>query len=362
MNTYFEEIQRSFRSKVPGWDKIPTGDPMKILAEAVARCMESTEERYRGLLDRTLRLSPALYGFRPRPATAAVVELTLNGNSKMKAEQVLAALTVLSFRAGDRKFEASLVEEGVLVPGASLKVKASIVEILTDYQLGALKGENWEEIDLPVGATGSLDRVTLKFPDDTRREITAAAEAVLLTDSSASMDQFFPSASGIVIPFAQALCGSYRAKVQAVAPTLAVAVNPADIPSEEIKFVADKSAKIAEASLGATVSEVVAKESDLEFHRRFQMVQKHALMAFQGSPAVSLEEIQSFIASEFPAAGAPQLSVDMEKETVFVTISQPVSVLEKSRMRRQIEAKIGLRYELVLQTPVVAEEGVGNVH
>jgi|GEM_PF-5111113 len=362
MNTYFEEIQRSFRSKVPGWDKIPTGDPMKILAEAVARCLESTEERYRGLLARTLRLSPALYGFRPRSATAAVVELTLNSNSKMKSAQVLAAQTVLSFRAGDRKFEASLVEEAVLVPGEALTVKASLVEILTDYQLGALKGENWEEIDLPVGATGSLDHVTLKFPDDTRREITAALEAVLLTDSSASTDQFFPSASGIVIPFAQALCGTYRAKVQVVAPILAVAVSPADIPSEEIKFVADKSAKIAEASLGATISEVVAKESDLEFHRRFQMVQKHALMAFQGSPAVSLEEIQSFIASEFPAAGAPQLSVDMEKETVFVTISQPVSDLEKSRMRRQIEAKIGLRYELVLQTPVVAQEGVGNVH
>jgi hypothetical protein len=362
MNSYFEEIQRSFRSKVPGWDKIPTGDPMKILAEAVARCLESTEERYRGLLDRALRLSPALYGFRPRPATAAVVELTLNGNSKMKASQVLTAQTVLSFRAGDRKFEASLVEEGVLVPGEPLSVKASLVEVLTDYPLGALKGENWEEIELPVGATGSLDRVTLKFPDDTRREITAAAEAVLLTDSSASMDQFFPSATGIVIPFAQALCGSYRAKVQAVAPVLTVAVSPADIPTEEIKFIADKSAKIADATLGARVSDVIAKESELEFHRRFQMVQKHALMAFKGSPAVSLEEIQSFITSEFPAAGAPQLGVDMEKESVFVTLFQPVSDLEKTRMRRQIEAKIGLRYELVLQTPALAEEGAGNVH
>lgn len=363
---FHEQIQAVFRKRIPSWDEVPVGDPVKVMAEAIAVSLSQTEVRYQDLLDQLVARIPLLLGFQPRRAEAARVRVKITPNAKLKAVAEVPAGAVLGFKSGERKFEVRISAPCSVLPGVATTGEGVILEVLPGRNLGGLSGSSWETLPLPIGLVDVPEELTLRFPDDTVKTLTRFSAEALMSGVSASdlETAFVPSLDAITIPAADKLIAGYNALVQVHVPTMRVAVDPATIPMTDLKYSGEKGATFGEITVDSKLSSPVSAESDAEFRKRFQFVLQHALVAFHESAAFTVDEVESLVRYQFPGLDVA-VDVDTELETVAVRV-QPgaeggLDAFQKRTLRHLVEQKVSLRYEVVIYEGAAKRQGALNV-
>ena len=363
-NPYFEEIQTVFRSRIPGWDEVPVGDPVKVMAEALALTLFSADTRCRELLNHVVDNIPCILGFRPAAAVAGGVRVRISPSAKLRAAVEFPAGAAFAFKQGERRFEVKLDTSCVLSPGEVLLAEGSIAEIVENRLLGNLEGTSWESLPLPGGLLEAPQTLTIRFPDETSKVLQGLkADGLLQAGASRILsDSFVSSFDRVSIPASDKHVAGYRAMVRLHAPELRMVCDIRSLPCSEFKFVGDKGAQLADVALEAATSEPTPAETFLDFQKRFQFVQQHALVAFNGSLAQSSDELQATLKAQFPSIHC-EVDTDSENETVSVSVPLGTDALVKRQIRHLTENKVSLRYEvMVVDRDMQTESGVQRVH
>jgi hypothetical protein len=361
LNEYQSAIDQVFRNHFPTWEQVPGGDPIRVLSEALAVSLQQTEARYQSLLHRVVQQAPVLMGLRPRRATAARVQLNVVASAKNTETVVVPGGRVFSFKAADRKFEAVVVSEVLIEPGTSQLVLADWIEVLDDNQVGTLHGKCWEAIDLPTGLLEEPDTLTLRFPDETVKQLERCTPDALLQAATDLGDRFVVSPQSLLFPTAESLCRGYRASVLVFAKQLKVASDPLQLPLVEYKAAPEKNKQIAEVAVVGLETPSIGCESQAAFHERSQRVLQHALQLFYQGPALSTEELAQSLNHLFPMIRCESILIDDKSETAVITVislvGPHVDAVTLGRVRIAAESKLSLRFEIAMRDQNREREG-----
>lgn len=363
-NPYFDEIQGVFRKRIQGWNEVPEGDPVKVMAEALATSLLHTDTRYRQLLDHVVDCIPSMLGFRRRAAHSGTVSIRIAPSAKLKSPVEIPVGTLFPLKNGDSRYEVKTLNAAFLNPAESVLINAEIVEVIEDRQLGFLQGTAWERVSLPANIVEEPELLTVRFPDETLKTLTRFSPDALLqgAGSQAIAQSFLCSVDHVTIPAADKHVAGYRALVRVHATELRLATDVSGLVAAEFKYAGEKGAHVADVVVERATSAPLPAESTIDFQKRFQLVQQQALAAFHGSLAQSTEEITSLLADRFPTLKCT-VEVDTETETLFVYVPESADALFRRQVRHAVEAKVSLRFEVVVaESQAALGKGKANVH